>query len=433
MFLSTQIIKDWAYEILDDDDDWKFRQFDESKSLLSILTDYEDVLKECHVTWTPGNFNIRAGKQIVAWSRMDFVRIMDQINPRDTRRGFADTEFETSIIPIWLVKGEYYPQTMPGFLMDLGFEFTFNPNADFIPNKKLSTGNYKHGIWAADSLIPSLNGRAAALIEDIEQPSDWDSDGFEYFFRIKGMFQDSTYFTLNYFDGVDNDPVSLYDPSKIGDPIDLFGASIPGLNGLPYVDDKGYQLIETFMQGYYPDKRYAGFTVSRDFESLYVKALGGVAPLLRAEFIYEFDSTFITADKPTNDFEKHDAIFYGVSGDWKVKWNLLNPRRYFSIVPVFAHRYVQDYPDDYNLTVKENTYTLAGSIYTYYLHDKLNPTIAYQRELAGSVKSELWIFKLKYSPNETWTYKAQLFMLQREGFHAVRNKDNISFTIQYQF
>ena len=58
---------------------------------------------------------------------------MDQINPIDQRRGFTDVEFENTIIPIWLIKGEYYPKMNLGWLQDLGFELTMNPNVTFIP------------------------------------------------------------------------------------------------------------------------------------------------------------------------------------------------------------------------------------------------------------------------------------------------------------
>jgi len=429
-FLSGQLVKDWAYNILDGDDDWEFRRFDESRSELSLLADYEDYLKEAHVSWTPGNFFIRVGKQIDAWSRMDIVRIMDQINPRDTRRGFADVEFETSIIPVWLIKTEYFPEISTGFINELGLEFTFNPNADFIGNKGLSTGNYEHGIWAANSFIPQLNGRVGAVRGDIEKPDNWNSDGFEYALAIKALFPDDTYLTLNYFDGVDNDPVSVPDPSRKGGIIDAYGVSIAGLNGTPYYDDEGHQIIEPYMKGFYPDKRYAGFTVCHDFTSLYVDWLGGVTPLVRFESIYEFDTTFTTSEYK---FEEHDAIYYGASADWKFKWNLLNPRRFFSITPLFAHRHVQDYPDSYNLNVQENTYTLGGMFSTQYLHDKLTPRIVYQRTLSSNVKSDLWIMSLEWAPNDTWKYKAQLFLLGNDGYDAVDDKDNLSFTVQYQF
>jgi len=457
VFTSGLLYKDWAYNIYDSDDDWKFRRFNEARNEMSLRTDYEDMLKECHVTWTPPGFNIRVGKQIVSWGRMDGVRIMDQINPKDVRIGPSDVEFETSIIPIWLAKMEYYPEYKPNFLQELGIEFIFNPNADFIPDKNPGTGNDLYGIWGVNAYIPALNGRVGSLITDFDEPDKW-SDGREYAVRVKGTLQDATLFTLNFFKGVDDNPVFMSDPSRIGGGIDaLGGANIPGLNGTPYHDDKGRQIIEPYMQGFYPDKKFAGITFAKDLEALYISALGGVAPLLRCEALYEFDSSFTYNDMsnpfaPMYRFEEHDAIFWGFGLDWKFKWNLLNARRYFSLVPQFSMRHIKDYPsapgtylqNPGGAIVSENDYSFSIRMDTWYMNDKFQPFIYYQRDIrqdvdgitGGSVKADLWLFKLTYQPNSTWTYQTQLTLLENDGWDKDRgmgNKDNISFTVKYQF
>ncbi len=442
VFVTGQLVKDWAYDILDSNDDWKFRRFDKSRSEMSLYSDYEDYLKECHVSWIPGNFNIRVGKQILAWGRMDGVRIMDQINPRDTRRGFADVEFETSIMPIWLAKTEYFVQNTPGFINDLGLEFTFNPNADFIGNKMPGTGNDVSGIYSAD--VTRTGVRVGYTIDDFEEPDSWNSDGYEYAARIKGTFTDHTYFTLNYFDGVSN---SAANRTKIGE-----GAGGAGIILDDYTDDKGRMIVHPLREGFYADQQYAGFTFSREFESLFINWLGGIAPLVRGEAIYEFDTTFTTSglsDRFTGkkeNYEEHDAIFWGLGVDWKFKWDLLNPRRYFAFVPQFSHRHIKDYPSGYYLveggpTVAENLYSMSIRMSTFYFHDKLQPFIFYKRDIrsdvahetSGSVKSDLWLFKLIYTPDETWKYTLQLFMPGNDGFDKVDHQDNLSFTISYQF
>jgi len=438
VFVSGQLVKDWAYDILDSNNDWGNREdptnpsrngrhFKESRSELSLLSDYEDYLKECNVTWTPGNLNLRIGKQIVPWGRMTAVRVMDLINPADRRKGFADVEFETSIIPIWLVKAEYFPDMMPAFLDDLGIELTFNPNADFIPNKTFLTGNEIHGIWAADSLreiAPGVVWRVGSQDFILEEPDSWNSEGYEYGFRLKGMLPDSTYFTLNFFDGVENSPVEL--PTY-------------GLR-TEREDDKGRPIYHFEMEGEYFDQRNVGFTVAREFESLYSNFLGGVAPVIRAEALYELDTTFSTDGKSGGDeFEEYDAIHWGISADWKINIPILNPRRYFTVEPGFIHRYIDDYPSDYKLRgfdaaeMKKNRYSITLLAMTYYLHDKLTPSLFYMRRIEGSVKGDTWRFKLDYAPNTTWRFSAMLYMLEKKGFKTIDHKDNLSFTVQYQF
>jgi hypothetical protein len=374
---------------------------------------------------------------------MDGTRLMDQINPRDNRLGPSDVEFETTIIPIWLAKMEYYPGYTPPFLDEFGLELIFNPNADFIGNKNPGPGNYEHGIWSTNTLIPALNGRSGAVQYNIEEPDSWDSEGHEFAVRIKGTLPDATYFTLNYFNGVDNDFLFETDPDA--------GLIRP----TDKVDDKGLRIWEPLMRGYYPDKEYVGFTFARDFESLYIKSLGGVAPLVRAEFIYEFDSGFGKTDGTNFDIssdQQRDVIFWGLGVEWKFKWNLLNPRRYFSLTPQFQHRHIRDYPDDGSYlqlpggpTVAENNYNIYVNLMTYYMHDKLTPMLIFIRDIhsdvsdlvsSGSVKYDMWLFKLLYEPNHIWSYKFQLTYMFNDGQVDARGMDvnnNVSFTVQYQF
>ena len=496
VFTSGLLYKDWAYNIYKGNSDWENRRFDEAQDEMSLHNDYEDMLKECHISWAPEGFNVRVGKQIVSWGEMDGVRIMDQINPKDVRIGPSDVEFETSIIPIWLAKVVYYPDYKPDFLMDLGLEFTFNPNADFLHDKIPGTGNYVNGIWGVNSFIPSLNGRVGAIQGDYDEPNTW-SDGHEYAIRLMSTLQDGTRLTLNFFKGVEDTPVIMPDSSRTGGSIDsiyqmvysqayaatyeaLIGygydpataaaiaastaasnaalySHVPGLNGTTYYDDKGRQIIEPYMKGYYPDKKFAGFTCSKELESLYIGALGGVAPVLRCEALYEFDTTFTYNNlsnpyAPMYDFEQHDAIFWGIAMDWKFKVNLINERRYISLVPQFTHRYIRDYPSAPNTylqnvsgsIVSENNYSFSVRMDTWYMNDKIQPFIYYQRDIRsdvsgitdGSVKADLWLLALTYAPNSTWSYKVQATFLDGAGWDKDRgmgNKDNICFTVKYQF
>jgi hypothetical protein len=83
---------------------------------------------------------------------------------------------------------------------------------------------------------------------------------------------------------------------------------------------------------------------------------------------------------------------------------------------------------------------------TQYLHDKLTPTVVFQRDIwhdaekmadvKGSAKADMWIFRLKYAPNHIWSFKGQILILTGDGnryYRGMHYKDNISFTAQYQF
>ena len=459
IFVSGMLNTDWAYTILDDNNDWKDREFDKSRSELSVLDESETLLKECHVTWAPENWIFRIGKQIVGWGETDMIRLMDQINPTDQRRGMTDVEFETSIIPIWLMKAEYFPEHQIAWLQDLGFELTFNPNAQFISNKGFSTGNDEHGIWAADAsagnfvdftsilpgtyippelvpifapalvplipLMPLRPGRVGSMDLRIEEPDKW-SEGNEFGFRVKTVVKDA-FITFNYFYGRDNSPI-------------LRATN----NARMRTATDGSVIVHPELEGYYPRFRIAGLTFTRDFESLYSTALGGVAPVLRFETFYGFDNTFATSGKANpllgqvEDFEKYDEMRYMVGIDWKIRVRWLNPRDSFMISPQFIHQHILDYPSSYELTgtagpVKKNNYNTTLMISTSYFHNKLKPMVFWGRSYQGSVKGDMILAQLVYERDHHWNFTLQGFWAENDGMDAIDHKDHISFTVGYRF
>lgn len=125
---SGMLTVDWIYQLLHNNSQWDKKEFDQSKSLLNIDDQYWQLLKEVHLTWTPNPyFMFRVGKQIVSWGELLGGPIVNQINPTDGRRGFTSVELETSYIPIWLVRAEYYSTVKPSWLTDLAFQFIWNP------------------------------------------------------------------------------------------------------------------------------------------------------------------------------------------------------------------------------------------------------------------------------------------------------------------
>jgi len=410
---------DWVYDIKHDDQSWNNKLFNESRDNMYIDDEYWQLLKEAHFTWTPGDFLFRVGKQIVAWGETDGFRLMDQINPLDQRRGMADVEFETTIIPIWLLRAEYFPEITTSWLQDLGFEFIFNPNADFIANQSMYAGNDAGGIWAPNVMIPlapGVNGHLGSTDMAIEEPDTWDSDGFEYGFRVKAVVKDAL-ITLNYFDGLDNDPVQRM-------------AATPPEMGMA---SDGLTIIHPSMEGYYPDFRFAGATFSRGITPLRASFLGDVAPVLRLESFYGFDNTFATS---LNTFEKSDELRWAIGIDWKVKIPFLNPRTYFALSGQFYQRKILDYPSGYqfsNLEDDNNMTTL--SINTSYFHNKLVPSFFWMNDITN--KADMYKLQLVYDYSYKLHYTLGALILNGEapgkGFHVFENKDQVYFKISYKW
>ena len=432
-YASSMLTVDWIYQLKHNDDSWNNKLFSKSKGELNVDDKYWQLLKEAHLTWTPKNFMFRIGKQIVAWGETDGFRLMDQINPADQRRGFADVEWETSIIPTWLVRAEYYLPNKPAWLQDLGFEFICNPNADFIPNQGIMTGNADGGIWAPDISLPGpppfFESYMGTSYSNISTPKRW-KEGNEFAFRIKGVIYDAV-ITLNAFYGRDNDPVTRLVPPYISPiPPDIFASD-------------GRLILHPFMEGKYPLFRFVGATFSKDIIPLRASFLGGVAPLVRLETFYAFDNTFAfnTPGTPFYRFEKSDEFRGAIGVDWKVKIPILNPRAYFTISPQFYYQRIVNFPSTEDVTasggtpVKKNNYKTTLMINTSYLHNKLTPSFFWLRDINS--KSDMFRLQLVYDLSNKWHFTLGSLLLHGDktgqGFQLFNHKDLTYFKVGYKW
>lgn len=416
-YASGMFSKDWAYDLKHDDRSWNDKLFSQSRDKLYIDDEYWQVLKEAHLTWTPGDFYFRGGKQIVKWGETNGFRLMDQINPADKRRGLGDVEFETSVIPIWLVRAEYYAPIQSIWLQDLGFEFVFNPNVDFIPNQgSTGLGGDVGGIWAPNVEVPGPFpggfARVGSAVYNIDEPDG--SEGFEYAARIKAVAYD-TMITLNAFSGRDDSPALLGAPGRAS----------------TFTSD-GTMILHPGYVGYYPRFRFAGLTVARDIPGLKAGFLGGVAPSLSLEAFYGFDSTFPTS---INTLVKSDELRWALTVDWKVKIPLLNPMTYFSISPTFYHQTILDYPTGCDLKMQEDNSMYTLMIKTQYLHGTITPVFFWMHDVDND--ADLYKAAVIYKYSEDWQYTlGAIFLDGKEpgkGFHVFENKDYISFKISYKW
>jgi hypothetical protein len=421
-YASGMLTVDWIYQLKHSDDSWNEKLFAKSKNKLNVDDKYWMLLKEARLTWTPGDFLFRGGKQIVSWGELLGFRIMDQINPLDQRRGFLDVEFETTIIPIWLLRADYYPKIKASWLQDLGFEFVYNPNADFIPNQDIKTGNADGGIWAPNVPIPGAH--LATAYGHIETPQRW-KEGNEFGFRAKAnMFGAMT--TLNFFYGRDNSPATL--------PVPPFLSPVP-----PHITaSDGDLLLHPFQEGKYPLIKFVGATIAKELTPLRASFLGDVAPTIYLEAMYAFDSTFTFTNPLTTlgRFEKSDDFRSGIEVTWKVKIPPLNARTYFAFTGEFFYRRIVDYPSFEEIGgLKKNNYQTFLSVNTQYFHGKLTPSLTWIHDI--NTNSNYLIPKLVYDFDYHWhfTLGAQLFKGAKpgQGLQVFDNKNQIFFKVAYKW
>jgi len=433
LYGAAMFTADVAYQINDDDSDWKTKGFDKARDAMNVDDEYWQMLKEVHATWTPGDFFFRVGKQIVSWGEMDFNRVIEQINPADGRRGFGDVEFESTIIPIWLVRAEYWAQPDSNWLTDLGFQFIFNPNADFIPDQGMNTGNDVAGIWAVNVVVDDGFGglmRIGSPIETINEPDEWDPDEFEFGFRVSATIMD-TLLNLHGFYGWANSP-TLINTGYVLDP------TFPPDWGVPLTspDTDGIDTWHFTYDGYYARQKFLGATWTADLDKLQFPITGGVSPVVRVEAMYELDRTF--RDTWESMAYESDFLSFGVGIDWKLKIPFLNSRSNIAISPQYFYYRVMDYPDNFKLIYSpyDEVHQASLILYTGYFSQKLVPELAMLYDFTH--KSHMIFPAIIYKPNDSWEFKLNAGFIDGEmgdgqGLEYFENKTFVGLKVKYKF
>ena len=434
VYVAGKFTADWAYPLLSGNQEWKDKEFDKSRDELYVDTGWDKMLHEAYVTWTPGNFFLRAGKQIVGWGETDGFRLMDQINPVDQRRGLGDVEFENTIIPIWLVRADYHVQPQSRWLQDIGFETVFNPNARFQPDRPIDLGNDVSGVWAPD-VVPFPGGQLGSSRYDNKAPGDWERGGMEFGARVKGVVSDMI-FSLNYFNGLSN-----------AAQLKLAGA--PDVTVAP----DGTPVLHLPLEQRFPRYQMVGATFTSDFPSMSSSMLGGVAPVLRLEAERVFNNTMGVeggfSGPPFERYIKKDEIRYVVGVDWKVKADFLNPKAFFFLSGQFYHRKILDFDKDQTPAeiaakmdlkdflgnVKKDNYITTLLINTTYLHNKLTPQIFWMRDM--TLNGNMFKPQITYDYSDKWHYTVGALFLDgkasQKGFEPLKRKDQLFATVKYRF
>lgn len=429
LYGATKLSVDWIYDLKHDDRSWTDKLFNESRDTYYIQDEFWQVLHEFHASWTLGDYDtgqlfLRIGKQIVSWGEMDNTRILDQINPVDGAYGIGDVEFETTIIPIWLVRADYSPPLHLTWLENFGIQFVFNPNADFIPDRGLEAGNDAGGVWAPEwrgvtgAPFPNDIIYLGSLFSDVSEPDEFDSDFFEFGLRIRGIIAGWN-ISLSGFYGRENSPVTRYIP-----PYETYSTAFDGR-----------PVLHLHEEGFYPRQKFVGLSLNKEFSGLGIQSLGGVTPILRLESMYEFDSVLTDANL---EYVESDRYSIGVACDWKFKFRFLPQRAFFELSTQYIYQKYTDYPD---VGVKDNAREedrWEGLVYlsTKYFNARLHPYLIYVYE--HEFDSDLWILKCTYTWNEKWETTIGATIMngnesEANGLDAFQNKDQISFKIRYQF
>jgi len=417
----NRLMGDWAFNIKDNDDSWNNRGFGSSdvRNELHIDDNLHEVLREFYINYMHGNWNIRLGKQQIAWGESDGLRLCDIINPLDlSREGpFRDSDegYETTRIPLLLAKINYtFSDIQFGPIYEPGVEFVFNPG-DIRQNRSPDDS-----IWQPHAaLLPP--GITTSIKND---KPDKQLRHREWGFRLTGNIRE-TYTSLIFYSGYLHDPIVCSTGFNAG-------------TGTLFVT-KEYEKVHSF-----------GLTASRELYGFRNVFKSQVNPVLRLEALYQHDHPYNTTNFPEvftggEELDKKNVLRYMLGFDWSVKMDFLNPDRYVFVSAQFFHYHILNYPDKYDLQngpygdwkARENQYYSTLLIRTSYFNDLVKPQIL---GVTDWTYGTYWIKpKIRFELGNHWRPEVGgIFIFaghddQRREFGHWADRDEIYFKLAYQF
>lgn len=405
---------DLAYPLNNDDDTWKRRQFDKSDNL-AFDDEYWQILREIHVTWTPGNSRIRVGKQIVSWGELLGVRVLDQINPTDAQRNPSALELETTKVPTWMARYDYGFSFSNNWLSNASLQLVYDPNVDNdIYSRSVEFGNAKGGIWAGYLEIPPL-GISGTRNLRLDKPEQW-SDPRTIGARVQALIGD-TVTSLNFLYGRDSLPLTY----TAG-----FATFTPGTPTLVHANQAAF----------FPIRKMIGGMVATELG--FVPRIGGmISPMMRVEASYGWDSEYTVGFLPQDvAFGKYDDIKVAASLEFGFPIRWLNPSNLIRLTTMYYLRSIThiDGPSGDTITttegpVERDNHTTTFQIVSKYWNGRITPSVAWFR--LWTAEADTYTGSLSYSNSKKWSYilSGQIFD-SKAGIYD--RKDSIAFKVQYK-
>ena len=398
-------------------DKWQERGFQRSASNNAWDTDWYQVLKELHVTWTPGDFLLRAGKQIISWGELLGVRVLDVINPSDGHRGPADIEFETSIVPVWMLRADYRLPYTSSLFSEINLQFFYDPRADKAIYTTGPNGTDWGGIW-----FPYIAVSPGVLVGS-QNVNLHHSDGWTdptIGFRIQGKIGDSLA-SLNFLYGRDYTALPQGAPTIAG--AEPFGA---------------VTVLHANSDTAFPIRRLIGGMFATELSS--IPRLNGMSsPMFRLEWLYAFQSTFLS---PTYTVETHDNQKLAASLEVGMPIRILNPSAVFEFSLQYSLNRIAGIEDGFENgvtgtdgPVNQLNHMTVFSVSTSYFAARLMPAIAWIQD--WTTHSSMARVQASYTLRSDITIIGAILWFEgsepTRGFEVFDHKDYASLKVQFKF
>ncbi len=458
-------VRDTNPQIRDDIDDQK--------------TDVE--LREGYFDLSSGPFFLRIGRQNLAWGETDAKRLLDAINPLDNTRPFL--KLDDRRIPLWMARSTYNLGSF-GFLSSLNIEGFISPclgRSDDRVGPTTAAGspyavteNQPTGVLL-DTTIPYFKSRSVP---------DSDLSDARWGVRVGGILGDNLGFTLAHYrtyvttaypvlrrmlkktfsNSSNQDAYAALISSAAGVPsaasaavkAALAGADMSSILGAASAQFNYLGSLAIFPEYWLQDAVYEPLYITGGSFNFWQQDLDVV---FRGELAYFQDEPFFDPDVNFNmnlasgdvigilsedgTLPESDVIRFAFGLD-KLFWiRPLNSSTRFTAVAQYFGAYIKDYrdtfvfpvtnPDTGNYdSIKRYEQTFTFKLSTTYLSGTLEPEIAVQYDPRGNwaiqpaceYEWDMWRFKVE------GTLGTANCMVDTG---AVRDKDEVSFTISYLF
>jgi hypothetical protein len=191
--------------------------------------------------------------------------------------------------------------------------------------------------------------------------------------------------------------------------------------------------------GYYARQKFAGLSWVSDLPFLRWTAIGGVEPLVRLEFRYDFDKVLANENWVYgfgDEYEESDVFTWGIGIEQKVRIRGVQKSYwYFSIEYTYAN--VLDYNSNWALSwlsSKHRSENFAFYFETNYMNGKLVPSFWYARDITNNADL-LWP-GVQYSWSSDLSFYTGFGIFTGKGSdtsYGIENKDYFVFKVTYTF
>lgn len=382
--------------LYDGEFDWDYGFSHLAEKKLERYRELKQILREAYLDYDWGKWVFRIGKQQVVWGKIDGRKILDIVNPEDSREGFDASmdDWEYTRIPLWMANLNY-------FRGDYSLQLLWIP--DFEPTLSAPAGY----LWA----FPSPP--ASPVVRVVRRSPDEPEEHFFKDHQFGGRFG----FIKN---GWDVHLCYLYSSSYIPT---FFTESVVRPPGRP----TPFNPIVVTLAPQHTRIHRAGFALDKQLTLPGEKAL-----VIRVENVWTINGYLGNNDLRDLDAQtQRDNVLtaYAVSYDFFVDWT--------NTLTLTHQHYIGDDKDLTVLPIKErldkDEFTFSWSLRKLFYNDRLTLALLFLFNEAGNWR---WRPQLFYALSDFITLQigGHFFYGDRKDLIGqFRNNDEIEFGIKYTF